>query len=70
MFGAHRRGFSWKEIAVVLHMTEALARATFWREIKRPRSRKVEARPPATVRQGERDSDNLKIGKPGRSRSA
>jgi len=28
MFGAHRRGFDWKEIAEVLHITRA-ARATF-----------------------------------------
>jgi hypothetical protein len=33
MFGAHRRGFDWKEIAKVLHVTRAVARATFWREI-------------------------------------
>jgi|CZKY01.1.fsa_nt_gi hypothetical protein len=32
MFGTHRRGFDWKEIAEVLHITRAVARATFWRE--------------------------------------
>ena len=68
MFGAHRRGFDWKEIADVLHMTRAVTRAPFWREIKRPRSKKVEARPPATVSQEERGPDTLKVGKPGASR--
>jgi hypothetical protein len=49
MFGAHHRGFAWKEIAKALHMTRAVARATFWREIKRSRSKSVEAQPPAIV---------------------
>jgi hypothetical protein len=64
MFGAHRRRFDWKEIAKVLHMTRAVAQATFWREIKRSRSKSVAAQPPATVIQDECDSDNLKAGKP------
>ena len=64
MFGAHRRGFAWKEVAEVLHMTRAKARATFWREIKRSRSKKGESPPPAIVIQGETDSDTLKRGKP------
>ena len=64
MFGAHRRGFAWKEVAEVLHMTRAMARATFWREIKRSRSKKDESPPPAIVIQGETDSETLKRGKP------
>jgi len=64
MFGTHRRGFDWKEIAEVLHITRAVSRATFWREIKRSRSKGVEAQPPAIVSQGESDSDTLKLGKP------
>ena len=68
MFGAHRRGFDWKEIAKVLHMTRAVARATFWREIKRSRSKSVAAQPPATVIQDESDSDNQKLRKPRASR--
>jgi hypothetical protein len=63
MFGARRRGFAWKEIAKVLHMTRAVARATFWREIKRSRSKSVAAQPPATAIQDESDSDNLEAGK-------
>ncbi len=47
MFGTHRRGFDWKEIAEVLHMTRTVARATFWREIRHSRSKKDEARPSA-----------------------
>ncbi len=63
MFGAHHRGFAWKEIAKVLHMTRAVARATFWREIKRSRSKSVEAQPPAIVIQDESDPDARKLGK-------
>jgi hypothetical protein len=68
MFGAHHRGFAWKEIAKVLHLTRAVARATFWREIKRSRSKSVKAQPPATVIQDESDSDNQKLRKPRASR--
>jgi hypothetical protein len=68
MFGAHRRGFAWKEVADVLHMTRAVARATFWREIKRSRPKKDGSPPPAIVFQGETDSDTLKRGKPRASR--
>jgi len=68
MFGAHHRRFDWKEIAEVLHMTRAVARATFWREIKRSRSKRVEAQPPAIVPQDKRHSGNLKLGKPRASR--
>jgi hypothetical protein len=68
MFGAHRRGFDWKEIAKVLHVTRAVARATFWREIKRSRSKSVAAQAPATDIQDDRDSDALKLRKPRASR--
>ena len=68
MSGTHRRGFEWKEIAEVLHMTRALARATFWREIKRSRSKSVDAKPAATAIQEERDPDVRKLHKPGTSR--
>ena len=68
MFGAHHRGFAWKEIAKVLHMTRAVARATFWREIKRSRSKSVKAQPPAIVIQDESDPDTRKLGKPTASR--
>jgi hypothetical protein len=68
MFGAHRRGFAWKEIAKVLHMTRAVARATFWREIKRSRSKSVESQPSGIVIQDESDLDTPKLRKPGASR--
>jgi hypothetical protein len=68
MFGAHRKGFDWKEIAKVLHLTRAVARATFWREIKRSTSKSVAAQPPASVTRDESDSDTLKLGKPRASR--
>jgi|ERR1051326_5938216 hypothetical protein len=60
MFGAHRRGFDWKEIAKVLRVTPAVGRATFWREIKRSRSKSVAARTAATVIRDESDSDTRK----------
>ena len=59
MLGAHRKGFDWAEIAKVLHMTRAVARASFWREVKRSRSKSFEAQPPATVIQDESDSDTV-----------
>jgi hypothetical protein len=68
MFVAHRRGFAWKEVADVLHMNRVVARATFWREIKRSRAKKGESPPRAIVIQGETDSDTLKRGKPRASR--
>ncbi len=68
MFDAHRKGFAWKEIAKVLQMTRAVARATFWREIKRSRSKSVAAQPSAIVIQDENDSDILKLRKPRASR--
>jgi hypothetical protein len=68
MFGAHHRGFAWKEIAKVLHMTRAVARATFWREIKRSRSKSVKAQPTAMVIRDENDPDARKLGKPTGSR--
>ena len=68
MFGAHYRGFAWKEIAKALHMTRAVARAPFWREIKRSRSKSVESQPSAIVIQDESGSDTPKLRKPRPSR--
>ncbi len=68
MLDLRSRGFDWKEIADVLHMTGVAARATFWREIKRSRSKKVEAQSQALVSQKERVPDTQKLGKPGASR--
>ena len=68
MLGAHSRGFDWKEIAEVLHITRAAARATFWREIKRSRSKSVKAQPPAIAIQDESGPDARKLGKPTGSR--
>lgn len=68
MLGAHRRGFDWKEIAEVLHMTRAVTRSTFWLEIKRTKSKKVEAQCDGTASQRERDPDTPKIERPGTSR--
>ena len=51
----------------MLHMTQTVTRATFWREIKRSRSKSVEAKPPAAILD-ESDSDAVKPGKPRASR--
>jgi len=37
MLGLRFRGFDWKEIAGVLHMTDTAARTAFWREVRRAR---------------------------------
>ena len=63
MLGARSRGFDWKEIAKVLRITRGAARATFWQEIKRSRSKAIEVQPPATARQNETNLDTLKPGK-------
>ena len=39
MLDLRRSGFDWKEIADVLQMTDIAARAAFWREVKRAKSK-------------------------------
>jgi len=68
MSGGRRRGFDWEEVAEVLHMSRAVAQATFRREIKRPRSKGGKVQSPAIVTPGERDSDSTKLGRPRASR--
>lgn len=68
MFGMHRRGFTWKEVAEVLHLTQTVARGTFWSELRRSRSKKDEAQPSTIVIQEEPAPDAQKAGKPGASR--
>jgi hypothetical protein len=63
MSGTNHRGFDWNEIAQVLHMTRAVAQATFWREIKRLRPKRVETASTALVVGEERDSEPLKLRK-------
>lgn len=62
MLGANRSGFDWKEIAKVLRVTAA-APSTFWRELRRSRSKKAETLSPATVIEVEREPDTRKLGK-------
>jgi hypothetical protein len=64
MLGARSRGFDWREIAKVLRITRDAASATFWREIKRPRSKGIEIQSPATGGQNETEPDTLKPGRP------
>jgi|HubBroStandDraft_4_1064222.scaffolds.fasta_scaffold04541_7 hypothetical protein len=68
MLGARSRGFDWREVAKVLRITRDAASATFWREIKRPRSTGIDVQPPATGGQNETNLDTLKPGKPRASR--
>ena len=68
MLGAHRRGFDWKEVAKVLHMSRATVRATFSQEIKRARSKDAQAPQSARVIQEQSDSGAQKIRKPRVSR--
>ncbi len=60
MFGAGRRGFDWKEIAEVLQMSRTVAWVTFWREIKRSRSKKIEAQSRVIVIQEEHGPETQK----------
>jgi hypothetical protein len=62
MFGANRGGFDWKEMAEVLRVTAA-APTTFWRELRRLTSKRVETLSPATVIEGEREPNTRKLGK-------
>ena len=62
MFGGNRRAFDWKDIAEVLRVT-ALARPTFWRELRRSKVKRIAKRPPATVVEGEREPGTRKLGK-------
>lgn len=50
MLGLRFRGFDWKEIAAVLHMTDTAARTAFWREVRRARL-KGEGKNPQEPRQ-------------------
>jgi len=68
MLGARSRGFDWREVAKALRITRGVAGATFWREIKRPRSKGIDVQPPATGSQNETNLDTLKPGKPRASR--
>jgi hypothetical protein len=68
MLGTRSRGFDWREVAKVLRITRDAASTTFWREIKRRRSKGIEIQPPATVGQNETEPDILKPGKPRASR--
>lgn len=62
MFGTHRSGFDWKEMAEVLRVTTA-APASFWRELRRRRSKEVQTHTRATTIDGERERDTRKVGK-------
>ena len=63
-----RRAFHWREVAAALHMTRSVARAAFWREIKRPRSKSAKAQSAVIVTSVAPDSDDVKRGKPTASR--
>ena len=60
MSGADRRGFDWKEIASVLHTAGGSSRMTFWREVRRLRTKNVERHPRTMFHKEESDSDNVK----------
>jgi len=63
MYGADRRGFEWKEVAKVLRMTRAAARLTLWREIRRSRTKSIEAQAPAIISRDETDLNTPRRGK-------
>jgi hypothetical protein len=45
MLGLRAKGFDWKEIAGVLHMTDTAARTAFWREVRRARLKNLAKNP-------------------------
>jgi hypothetical protein len=58
MLDLRRSGFDWKEIADVLQMTDIAARAAFWREVKRAKSKAA-----GTVRQKNRQTTKSTAGR-------
>ena len=46
MLGLRAKGFDWKEIAGVLHMTDTAARTAFWREVRRAQLKSLGKNPP------------------------
>jgi hypothetical protein len=63
MAGADRRGFDWKEIAEVLHISGVSARMIFWREVQRLRAKPVDSQPRVIIRQQESGSVRVKLDK-------
>jgi hypothetical protein len=57
------RGFDWKEIAEVLHISGVSARVIFWREVQCLRSETADRQPRATIHQQESDSVRVKLDK-------
>jgi hypothetical protein len=64
MFGTHRNGFTWKEVAKVLHVTRTVARVSFWNQIKRPGSKKEKTQPSAIAIQEKCGPDARRVGNP------
>jgi len=63
MSGVDRKGFDWKEIAEVLHISGASARVTFSREVQRLRAKPVDSQPRPTIHRQESDSVRVKLDK-------
>lgn len=68
MSAMRHRGFSWKEVAQVLHMTPDVARITFWGQISRSRAKKDKTPTSEKLIQEESGRDTEKVDKPGESR--
>jgi hypothetical protein len=58
-----RRGFDWKEIAEVLHISGVSARVILWRKVQRLRAKTVDSQPRAIIHQQESDSVSVKLDK-------
>jgi hypothetical protein len=69
MFGSSRSGFTWKEVADVLHVPVSSSAAIFRREIKRQRKGRVrEKRSPVGGKDQQRSSNRFYLRQPGASR--
>jgi len=60
MSGADRRGFDWKEIAGVLHISGVSSCVTFWREVQRLTAKNVDGEPRTIPHKEGSDSDSVK----------
>ena len=72
MSGSSRSGFTWKEVADVLRVSEISDSAILWREFKRPRNGRIGAKrtPLGTkaTNDAEPTTDQAQLRRPGASR--
>ncbi len=69
MSGSSRSGFTWKEVADVLRVSQISDSASLRREIKSQKKRRIEAKRTAiNTNDAQRTSDQVQLRRPGASR--